>query len=106
MVIKANYSILVYVTMRAFIVVIVVINVVIAVNVAAVIILLFWVIFSCQTFVQGNMYTIGRDARIFEDPLEFRPERWLRDDREDKEYESFMAMASLPFGHGPRMCIA
>ena len=54
------------------------------------------------TITQGALFTMGRDNRIFEEPLEFRPERWLR---KDNEYENLMAMASQPFGHGPRMCI-
>ena len=54
------------------------------------------------TFIQGNIFAMGRDNHIFEDPLEYRPERWLR---KDNEYENLMAMASQPFGHGPRMCI-
>lgn len=55
-----------------------------------------------QSHVQANLYGMGRDPRIFADPLKFRPERWLRGDVGD---ESMMAMASLPFGHGARMCI-
>ena len=36
---------------------------------------------------------------LFGDPEEFRPERWLR------ENKNFHAFAALPFGFGPRMCL-
>ncbi|RQH03356.1 cytochrome P450 [Natrarchaeobius oligotrophus] len=39
------------------------------------------------------------DDRFYDDPEEFRPERWLDDDRDRPEYAYF------PFGGGPRHCI-
>ncbi|XP_072024741.1 cytochrome P450 27C1-like [Amphiura filiformis] len=41
----------------------------------------------------------GRDEKNFDDPLEFRPERWLQG---GKKYHPY---ATLPFGFGIRMCI-
>jgi cytochrome P450 len=41
---------------------------------------------------------IQRDARFFDDPLAFRPDRWTGDD--DRP-----AFAYFPFGGGPRRCI-
>jgi cytochrome P450 len=43
-------------------------------------------------------YATHRDAKIFPDPLEFIPERWLNPNAE-------MRGMSKPFGHGPRNCI-
>ena len=43
---------------------------------------------------------IHHDARWFDDPLEFRPERWL-----DGLEKRLPRMAYLPFGGGPRVCI-
>jgi cytochrome P450 len=43
-------------------------------------------------------YVTQRDARWFEDPHSFLPERWLGDWRPDR-------FAYFPFGGGPRMCI-
>lgn len=37
----------------------------------------------------------------FEKARSFVPERWMREGKELKEHNPF---ASLPFGHGPRMC--
>ena len=43
---------------------------------------------------------IQRDARWFDDPLEFHPERWT-----EKFRESLPRYAYYPFGGGPRQCI-
>ena len=43
---------------------------------------------------------IQRDARWFEAPLEFRPDRWTPEFR-----ESLPRFAYFPFGGGPRVCI-
>ncbi|XP_013393784.1 cytochrome P450 10-like [Lingula anatina] len=52
--------------------------------------------------VQASLYPMGRDAKIFKDPEEYRPERWLRAVPRDPVV---MAIPSLQFGHGSRMCI-
>ena len=57
---------------------------------------------SMQSHIQANFYGMGRDANTFPDPLNYRPERWLRS---DAKFESTNALASLPFGQGARMCI-
>ena len=41
-----------------------------------------------------------RDARWYDDPLEFRPERWTPEFR-----QSLPRFAYFPFGGGPRLCI-
>ena len=43
---------------------------------------------------------IHRDPRWFEEPLEFRPERWTPEFR-----ENLPRFAYYPFGGGPRLCI-
>ena len=45
-------------------------------------------------------FIIQRDPRWFDDPLEFRPDRWTPEFR-----ESLPAFAYFPFGGGPRLCI-
>ena len=45
-------------------------------------------------------WVVQRDARWFEDPLAFRPERWTADFQ--KQLPRF---AYFPFGGGPRQCI-
>ena len=45
-------------------------------------------------------YCTARSEKYFEDPLEFKPERWLRENR--GEYHAF---SILPFGYGVRMCL-
>ena len=57
--------------------------------------------FALQSHVQANLYGMGRDAKIFKDPEVFRPERWLRENVDS----TVRAYATLPWGHGPRMCI-
>jgi len=55
------------------------------------------------THCQASLYPMGRNPMLFQDPLEFKPERWLRGEEEmDQKTKAF---ASLPFGHGARMCI-
>ncbi|RCN29027.1 unspecific monooxygenase [Ancylostoma caninum] len=52
------------------------------------------------TPVDVNTNVLMRSPTLFDDPLSFRPARWLRDgSRPDSHPFSF-----LPFGFGPRMC--
>ena len=46
-----------------------------------------------------DLYATTRSDKYFKDPLEFKPERWLR---ESKEVHPF---SHLQFGFGPRMCV-
>ena len=47
---------------------------------------------------------MGHDAKLFPNPEEFHPERWLRQ-RNRKEIRTIQSFSSIPFGFGPRMCI-
>lgn len=47
-----------------------------------------------------NPWTVHRDARLFEAPEAFRPERWL-----DGLEQRLPRFAWFPFGGGPRLCI-
>jgi len=47
-----------------------------------------------------SQWLAHRDARYFDEPLAFRPERWL--DGLEKRLPRF---AYFPFGGGPRVCI-
>lgn len=52
------------------------------------------------TTVFVSPWVMHRDARFFDAPAEFRPQRWL-DDRRSR----LPRFAYLPFGGGPRLCI-
>lgn len=52
------------------------------------------------TSVIASQWVIHRDARFFDDPLRFVPERWL-----DERAKSVPRFAYFPFGGGPRSCI-
>ncbi|NP_001036953.1 cytochrome P450 302A1 [Bombyx mori] len=52
--------------------------------------------------VTQNM-TSSRLPQFIRDPLTFKPERWMRG---SPQYETIHPFLSLPFGHGPRSCIA
>ena len=46
-------------------------------------------------------HAMGRREDIFENASDFVPERWLRENNNKK----MDAYASIPFGHGVRMCL-
>ena len=58
---------------------------------------LFWFL---QMPINFSMSAQRFDSNIFDDPAEFRPERWLRESRED-----IHKYAMPVFGLGPRSCI-
>ena len=54
------------------------------------------------TEIGANPYVIQRDKKVFgEDALEFRPERWL----EDEKKATFMEKYILTWGYGTRICL-
>ncbi|XP_018324597.2 cytochrome P450 302a1, mitochondrial-like [Agrilus planipennis] len=56
-----------------------------------------------QTVVVSQNQVSCRFEEYFENPNEFKPERWLRSYEAYKSVHPFLV---LPFGHGPRSCIA
>jgi cytochrome P450 len=52
-----------------------------------------------QTVISAQPYTIHRYEGVFEDPDEFRPERWLNipSNKKDRMYRAF-----IPFSAGQR----
>ena len=58
-------------------------------------------LFPLQISVIASSYLLGRNPEYYPDPLEVKPERWIRNSN-NKNVHSF---AWLPFGYGARMCI-
>ncbi|KAG0473196.1 hypothetical protein HPP92_015053 [Vanilla planifolia] len=56
------------------------------------------------TAVIINAWAIHRDPSRWEDPEEFKPERFLRDGREQCEFLGGNEFGYLPFGAGRRAC--
>lgn len=56
--------------------------------------------FPTDTTVLMSQWVMHRDGRYFEEPLAFRPERWL-----DGLEERLPRGVYFPFGDGPRRCI-
>jgi cytochrome P450 len=56
--------------------------------------------FPTDTTLIMSQWVMHRGARYFDDPLAFRPERWL-----DGLENRLPAGAYFPFGDGPRRCI-
>lgn len=63
-----------------------------------------------QTVVVTQNQVICRLPEYFDEPNSFIPERWLRNNNDgtDKtiKEKSINPYVVLPFGHGPRSCIA
>ena len=61
------------------------------------------------TELHMHIYHMSRDENVFLQPTAFRPERWLRDKKDNLKsnmfYEAKEVFSSLPFGFGMRMCI-
>lgn len=59
-----------------------------------------------QVFIFANMAATSRMEEYFPRPLEYHPERWLRDDRAQwsTSWPRDSAFLSLPFSHGLRAC--
>ncbi|XP_015780625.1 PREDICTED: cytochrome P450 27C1-like [Acropora digitifera] len=53
-----------------------------------------------NTHVLLEMYSAGNSEKYFKNASEFKPERWLRENKGQNH-----AFSSVPFGHGVRMCI-
>ena len=53
-----------------------------------------------QTVIHLEFYATAVSEKHFKNALEYKPERWLRENKRE-----INAFAFLPFGFGPRMCI-
>lgn len=63
-----------------------------------------WSIYSLlQTVVVTQNQVSCRLAEYFSDPNKFQPERWIKTHPLYKQVSPYLV---LPFGHGPRTCIA
>jgi cytochrome P450 len=54
-----------------------------------------------QTPISMTLRDVLLDPQVFDDPMEFRPERWLDSNPELER----ISRNYLPFGRGSRMCI-
>ncbi|XP_067686115.1 1,25-dihydroxyvitamin D(3) 24-hydroxylase, mitochondrial-like [Haliotis asinina] len=55
------------------------------------------------TMVSVSSYALGRQESLYDDPLTFKPERWMRDNLEERQKRN--PYTFLSFGFGPRMCV-
>ena len=56
-----------------------------------------------QSYVSMGQWYMGRSERFFNDPMEFRPERWLEEEKGPSSMTPDEVMR--PFSLGPRNCI-
>ncbi|OWF54646.1 probable cytochrome P450 CYP44 [Mizuhopecten yessoensis] len=54
------------------------------------------------TVIEICSFVHQMSPQYFDDPTEFRPERWLRGSSHFRNHHPFIV---IPFSHGPRMCI-
>jgi cytochrome P450 len=59
-----------------------------------------------KTRMMVNVYAIGRDPSVWEDPSEFKPERFEEGEIESKIDVRGQDFVLIPFGSGRRMCPA
>lgn len=59
-----------------------------------------------KTRMMVNVYAIGREPSVWEDPLEFKPERFMEGEMKVKIDVHGQDFVLIPFGSGRRMCPA
>nr|AKH03537.1 cytochrome P450 3077A1 [Paracyclopina nana] len=55
-----------------------------------------------ESYVMIPYMTMGHNEKHFKDPMQFKPERWIRGHPDQHSAHPF---AFMQFSHGPRMCI-
>ncbi|XP_053395219.1 cytochrome P450 10-like isoform X2 [Mercenaria mercenaria] len=55
-----------------------------------------------NTHIQANLFGMFRDEKLFPENDQFKPERWLRENKMNTQLKS---LSNLIWGHGARMCI-
>lgn len=54
--------------------------------------------------VQANLYGMYHDPELFDEPEQFKPERWMKESGKKMD-SAVKAVSQLVWGHGARMCL-